>query len=95
MLDPEQKKFNIQPADKVLDIKSQLKNVFYDTATFCHEEPVLSEAVRFGLAHTEVYKAKDYPALPVNPEKACVVELRKNEHLRQQCVFTVKLLIKK
>ena len=70
MLEPEQKKFS-------LDTRTILKHVFYDTAAFCHEDSILSEAVKVGLAHTEVYQAKDYPVLPVIPEKAGVVSVTK------------------
>lgn len=55
-----------------------LKDVYYDTMNFCFEEPVLSEAVRYGLRNTEIYKENDYPVLPVlEVEKAGVVSVTK------------------
>ncbi|MBQ9595003.1 MAG: DUF2263 domain-containing protein, partial [Synergistaceae bacterium] len=77
MLEPEQKRFSIQPANEVTDEKLRLRNIFYDTAAFCREEAVLIEAVKFSLANTEVYRKDDYPDLPVIPDKACTVSVTK------------------
>jgi len=77
MLEPTQKKFRVRQVDANLDRRTQLKNVFYDTAAFCCEEPILSNAIRFGLEHTEVYKEKDYPELPVISDKAGIISVTK------------------
>lgn len=45
-----------------------IKN-FADTQAFYASDPILKEAVAFGMEHTKLYKEDDYPEIPEIPEK--------------------------
>ena len=43
--------------------------IFEDTQNFYNSDPILKDAVNFGLVHTKLYKADDYFEIPEKPEK--------------------------
>ena len=47
----------------------KLIKIFADTQDFYKSDPVLKEAVKFGMEHTKLYKEDNYPELPEIPEK--------------------------
>lgn len=47
----------------------KLIKVFADTQEFCKTDPVLKEAVSYGMEHTKLYEADEYPELPYTPDK--------------------------
>lgn len=57
------------------DRRQWLVQVFEDTQEFYAENAVLAEAVKRSAADTVLYDPDDYPELPVNPGKACVVSV--------------------
>ena len=49
----------------MVDLRSQLVEVFNDTQRFFSEDARLAAAVKYGRDHTVLYEAEDYPKLPV------------------------------
>lgn len=57
------------------DRRQWLVQVFDDTQEFYTENAVLAEAVKRSIAGTILYEADDYPELPTNLGKSCVVSV--------------------